>query len=97
MLRAQLEEKMAGWGEDMVTAMREGQRVRQLEPIIERYRAAANISLNAILKVLDELEEKKESGKALSGDEKSLRTELHVIRSNIERALENYWRTTYGL
>lgn len=88
---------MAGWGEDMVHAMREGQRARQLEPVLEGYRAAADIALNAILKVLDEIEAKKEAGESLSADEKTLRTELHVIKTKVERALEDHWRNAYAI
>ena len=87
---------MAGWGEDVVDSMRERRRQRELEPVLEGYRAAAEIALEALSKVLDDIEAKRDAGETLSADETVLRTELHVIKSKTERALQDYWRTTYG-
>ncbi|KXZ61839.1 hypothetical protein Mlaev_00046 [Microbacterium laevaniformans] len=86
---------MGNWGDDVVTAMRQRRRERELEPIREGYAAAAEVSIGEIMKTLDRIEAKVDSGEKLSADEKVLRTELHALRLKIERALQDFWTDTY--
>lgn len=86
---------MASWGEDIVDGMRARRREQELEPVLEGYQAAADIAVEALSTVLDRIEEKVDAGEPLSSDEKVLRTELHVIKSKLERRLRNYWQETY--
>jgi hypothetical protein len=85
---------MAGWGDNTVDWMRERQRERELRPVLVGYEAAAEISLGALATALDTIEAKVEAGEALSAGEKALRTELHVIKTKIERSLKEYWHKT---
>lgn len=87
---------MAGWGEDLVHAMREGERNRHLEVVLEGYSAAADVCIEALSTTLDRIESKVDGSKPLSAEEKVLRTELYAIKSKMERSLKDCWRTTYG-
>jgi hypothetical protein len=87
---------MTSWGEGLVYAMREGQRSRHLEVVMEGYRAAANICIDPLATILTKIESKVDAGKPLSADEKVLRTELYAIRSKMERNLSDYWQAKYG-
>lgn len=86
---------MGGWGEDLVRAMREGDRNRHLAVVLEGYDAAAEICIGVLTATLDRIETKIEAGKPLSAEERVLRTELYAIRSRMERDLREHWRTTY--
>lgn len=87
---------MAGWGEDVVNAMRQRSRERELEPVREGYQAAAEVSIGVLSKVLDRIEAKVEAGEKLSPEEKALRSELHAIKSRIEQNLKEFWQNNYG-
>ena len=86
---------MGSWGEFIVDVMKDGRRNRHLSTVFEGYDAAASISLGVLTDALDRIEAKVDAGKSLSMEEKTMRTELHVIKSKIERKLAEYWKATY--
>ncbi len=88
---------MGNFGDDLVAGLKRQQRQRELEPVAEGYQAAADICLEELTRPLDRIEAKVEAGDRLSSEEEVLRTELHVIRSKMERRLRDFWVRNYSM